>query len=88
LRDAGRSPPNGLVGFFHGLLAGHTDIREQVGIIGEVTERPSLTVPRRSKAPPAPMCGERRSPAILMKSETGAGGVHPQGRHIDKLQDS
>jgi hypothetical protein len=88
LRDLGSSPPKGLVGFFHCLLVGHADIREQVGILREVTERPALAVPRPSKAPGEPMPGERGFPVILMKSEAPERGVRHHGWHIDKLQDS
>jgi hypothetical protein len=59
-----------------------------MGIVGEVTERHALAVPRPSKAPPVPLMAGRSSPVFLMKLRIPEFGVSRQRWHIDKLHDS
>src|SRR5262249_250741 len=67
--------------FFQRLFPGHSDIREQMRIVGEVAEQLALAVPSQSKAPSAPASGERRSPIFLMKSRARWGRPHDQRQH-------
>jgi hypothetical protein len=70
---------NGLAGFFERLLPGHTDICEQMWIVGEIAERVALPVPCPSQTPATQSLAEPSSPVILMTQRDVAGRPHDRG---------